>query len=85
MEKYRYSNLTDDQHKKIAQSIESLKTIEAEPEAAAEAKFLNGFLMDLESMSLICPADRINYQLAIRKAMAEREAKRCKNSTSTAV
>lgn len=75
MEKYRYSNLTDDQHKKIVQRIEEIKTLRP-LEAGMDAKFLNEFLWNLESMSFICPAERMSYQNAIKEAMKEREAKK---------
>ena len=85
MEKYRYSNLTDDQHKKIMEQIGHIKTIEAYPEANNEAEYLTKFMWDLESMSLICPNERIRYQSAIKEALKERRERKWKNSISTAV
>ena len=85
MEKYRYSKLTDDQHKKIMEQIEHLKTIEADPEAYNEAEYLIKFMWDLESMNFVCPNERTRYQSAIKEAMNERRVRQWKNSISTAV
>lgn len=85
MEKYKYSNLTDDQHRKIMEQIGYIKTIEADPEANNEAEYQTKIMWDLESMSFICPAERVRYQSAIKEALNERRERSCKNSISTAV
>lgn len=71
MEKYTYSNLTADQHKRI---IAALKHMEIAAEisltvAERDAKELKHFVRMLESLSFISPNERKAYEAEIERTM----------------
>ena len=76
MEKYKYSSLTDEQRKIIADRIEAIKSEEEDAEAQIYAEWLTRFMSTMEACGFINREERDRYQNEIKEAMTEREEER---------
>lgn len=79
MEKYKYSSMTDEQRKIIADRIEAIKSEEEDAEAQIYAEWLTRFMYTMEARGFINREERDRYQNEIKEAMTEREEARYGN------